>query len=66
MSLWLNSGVPTTEVARSARHGVAVLLKVYAHCTDGQATTANLRIADALDTQDTGQDHGDGDTGQGS
>ena len=38
MSLWLNSGVPATEVARRAGHGVAVLLKIYAHCIDGQAT----------------------------
>jgi integrase len=37
VSLWLNSGVPATEVARRARHGVAVLLKIYAHCIDGQA-----------------------------
>jgi hypothetical protein len=31
----LNSGVPATEVARRAGHGVAVLLKIYAHCIDG-------------------------------
>ncbi len=37
MSLWLNSGVPATEAARRAGHGVAVLLKIYAHCIDGQA-----------------------------
>ena len=30
VSLW-NSGVPATEVARRARHGVAALLKIYAH-----------------------------------
>ena len=36
VSLWLNSGVPATEVARRAGHGVAVLLKIYAHCIDGQ------------------------------
>jgi hypothetical protein len=41
VSLWLNSGVPATEVARRAGHGVAVLLKIYAHCVDGQATAAN-------------------------
>jgi hypothetical protein len=35
VSLWLNSGVPATEVARRAGHGVAVLLKIYAHCIDG-------------------------------
>jgi integrase len=48
VSLWLNSGVPATEVARRAGHGVAVLLKIYAHCIDGQADAANQRIADAL------------------
>jgi integrase len=69
VSLWLNSGVPATEVARRAGHGVAVLLKIYAHCIDGQATAANQRIADALGIQDTEQDpgdEGDGDTEQAS
>jgi hypothetical protein len=28
--------VPATEVARRPRHGVAVPLKIYAHCIDGQ------------------------------
>jgi integrase len=37
VSLWLNAGIPATEVARRAGHSVAVLLKVYAHCIDGQA-----------------------------
>jgi integrase len=50
VSLWLNSGVPATEVARRARHGVAVLLKIYAHCIDGQADAAKQRITDALGT----------------
>jgi hypothetical protein len=27
---------------------VAVLLKIYAHCTDGQADAAKRRITDAL------------------
>jgi integrase len=53
VSLWLNSGVPATEVARRAGHGVAVLLKIYAHCIHGQANAANKRITDALGTQDT-------------
>jgi integrase len=48
VSLWLNAGVPATEVARGAGHGVAVLLTVYAHCIDGQAEAGNQRIADAL------------------
>jgi integrase len=49
VSLWLNAGVPAPEVARRAGHGVAVLLRVYANCIDGQAAAANGRISDALD-----------------
>ena len=64
MSLWLNSGVPATEVARRAGHGVAVLLKIYAHCIDGQATEANQRIADALGIQDDEEDPGDQGDGE--
>jgi integrase len=64
VSLWLNSGVPATEVARRAGHGVAVLLKIYAHCIDGQADAANQRITDALTTPGTDQDaNGEGDAG---
>jgi len=48
--------VPATEVARRAGHGVAVLLKIYAHCIDGQADAANQRITDALGT--TGAEQG--------
>jgi integrase len=69
VSLWLNSGVPATEVARRAGHGVAVLLKIYAHCIDGQADAANQRITDALGTQDSepGPDaEEDGDSEQAS
>jgi integrase len=69
VSLWLNSGVPATEVARRAGHGVAVLLKIYAHCIDGQAAAANQRIAEALGIGDAEQDpgdEGDGDTEQAS
>jgi hypothetical protein len=67
VSLWLNSGVPATEVARRAGHGVAVLLKIYAHCIDGQADAAKQRITDALGIQDARQDpgdEGDGDSDQ--
>ncbi|HEY7432175.1 MAG TPA: tyrosine-type recombinase/integrase [Streptosporangiaceae bacterium] len=49
VSLWLNAGVPATEAARRAGHGVAVLLRVYANCIDGQAGPANQRIGDALE-----------------
>jgi hypothetical protein len=45
--------VPATEVARRAGHGVAVLLKIYAHCIDCQSDAANNRITDALGIQDT-------------
>jgi hypothetical protein len=58
-SLWLNSGVPATGVARRAGHGVAVLLKIYAHCIGGQANAANQRITDALSTPEAEQDPGD-------
>jgi hypothetical protein len=53
--------VPATEVARRAGHGVAVLLKIYAHCIDGQADAANKRITDALGTQDTQPESEPGD-----
>jgi hypothetical protein len=32
--------------------GVAVLLKIYAHCIDGQADASNQRITEALGIQD--------------
>ncbi|MGI5245963.1 tyrosine-type recombinase/integrase [Dactylosporangium sp. CA-139066] len=38
VSLWLNAGVPATQVAEWAGHSVNVLLKVYAKCIDGDAT----------------------------
>jgi integrase len=63
VSLWLNSGVPATEVARRAGHGVAVLLKIYAHCIDGQADAANQRITDALGAKDAEPEPGDEEDG---
>ncbi|WP_063820897.1 tyrosine-type recombinase/integrase [Parafrankia elaeagni] len=48
VSLWLNAGVPATEVARRAGHSVDVLLRVYANCVDGQDQFVNDRITDAL------------------
>jgi hypothetical protein len=57
-SLWLNSGVPITEVARRLGHSVAVLLKVYANCVDGEEQTMNGRVESAL-----GSDAGDGTLG---
>ena len=46
--LWLNAGVPPTEVARRLGHSVAVLLKVYANCIDGGEDGVNDRIGGAL------------------
>ncbi|SCF18613.1 tyrosine-type recombinase/integrase [Micromonospora carbonacea] len=48
VSLWLNSGVPATDVAARAGHSVDVLLRVYAKCIDGQEATVNQRIEAAL------------------
>ncbi|MFI6325521.1 tyrosine-type recombinase/integrase [Nonomuraea sp. NPDC050556] len=48
VSLWLNAGVPATEVAMRAGHSVEVLLRVYARCMDGQHDHANGKINNAL------------------
>lgn len=48
VSLWLNAGVPATEVAARAGHSVDVLLKVYAKCLDGQRDSLNSRIDGVL------------------
>lgn len=52
VSLWLNAGVPATQVAEWAGHSVHVLLKVYAKCIDGQDEAARRRIAQALEVQE--------------
>ena len=48
VSLWLNAGVPATQVAERAGHSVEVLLRVYAKCLDGGDKIANMRIDAAL------------------
>ncbi|WP_460627755.1 hypothetical protein [Intrasporangium mesophilum] len=48
VSLWLNAGVPATQVAEWAGHSVNVLLRVYAKCVVGQEEAAKLRISRAL------------------
>ena len=62
VSTWLNGGIPPAQVAEWAGHSVAVLLKVYAKCIDGQDQIAKRRIEDALretsDGQATGTDYG--------
>ena len=52
VSLWLNAGVPATQVAEWAGHSVHVLLKVYAKCIDGQEEAARRRIEAALNIVD--------------
>jgi hypothetical protein len=47
VSTWLNGGVPPARVAEWAGHSVAVLLKVYAKCIDGQDELASRRIEEA-------------------
>ena len=41
------------SIRRGPGRGVAVLLKIYARCIDGQADAANQRITEALGIQDT-------------
>ena len=48
VSLWLNAGVPATEVAERAGHSVEVLLRVYAKCLDDGEGITNQRIEAAL------------------
>jgi integrase len=52
VSLWLNAGVPATQVAEWAGHSVHVLLKVYAKCIEGQDEAARRRIDEALKMPD--------------
>lgn len=56
VSLWLNAGVPATQVAEWAGHSVSVLLKVYAKCIYGQEKAARMRIEASLKV--TFQEHG--------
>lgn len=49
VSTWLNAGVPSTQVAEWAGHGVGVLHQIYAKCIAGQEEAALRRIAAALD-----------------
>ena len=48
VSMWLNAGVPSTQVAEWAGHSVAVLHQIYAKCIVGQEDAARRRIAAAL------------------
>lgn len=48
VSTWLNAGAPSTQVAESADHSLAVLLQIYANCLAGQEETARRRIEAVL------------------
>jgi len=53
VSLWLNAGVPATQVAEWAGHSVHVLTRVYAKCVYGRDEAARRRIEAALNADDT-------------
>jgi len=55
VSLWLNAGVPATQVAEWAGHSVAVLLRVYAKCIAGQEDSAQHRVDIALNAAVNGE-----------
>lgn len=48
VSLWLDAGVPATQVAEWAGHSVHVLMRVYAKCVYGQEEAARRRVEAAL------------------
>lgn len=48
LSTWLNAGVPATQVAEWAGHGVDVLLRIYAKCLDGTQDAARRSIENVL------------------
>ncbi len=52
VSLWLNAGVPATQVAEWAGHSVHVLMRVYAKCVYGQDEAARRRVEVALAAAD--------------
>ncbi|MFY9931540.1 MAG: hypothetical protein WAK82_26410 [Streptosporangiaceae bacterium] len=62
-STWLNGGIPPAQVAEWAGHSVAILLKIYAKCLDGQDDIAKRRIEEAHG--DPGADDGTEPTGEG-
>ena len=53
VSLWLNAGVPATQVAEWAGHSVHVLMRVYAKCVYGQDHASRMRIEAALAATET-------------
>jgi hypothetical protein len=54
-----------TTSGRRRGYGVAVPLKIYAHCIDWQADAANQRITDALGARDAEPEPGGEEGGEG-
>jgi integrase len=48
VSLWLNGGIPATEVAARAGHSVDMLLRMYAKCVYGERDRVNCVISGLL------------------
>jgi hypothetical protein len=48
VSTWLSAGVPPAQVSEWTGHSVAVLLRIYARCIDGQDQLNKRRIQDIL------------------
>jgi hypothetical protein len=48
VSTWLNAEIPPAQVAEWAGHSVAILLKIYAKCIDGQDHINWRRIENTL------------------
>jgi hypothetical protein len=63
LSVSVPTVLPTVPVLLMPRGARAVLLKIYAHCIDGQADAANQRITDALGAQNTRSESEPGDEG---
>jgi integrase len=58
VSTWLSAGVTPAQVAEWAGHSVAVLLRIYARCIDGQDQLNKRRIQDILRERKTEKDDG--------
>ena len=52
VSIWLDGGVPATDVAEWARHSVQVLHRIYAKCIDGGEAMLRRRVQAALGYRD--------------
>jgi integrase len=56
LSRWLNAGVPATQVAEWAGNSVEILLRIYAHCIDGELHLHQRKIEAAEQHPDDGSE----------